>query len=180
MYYDRSDLLSAAGMWVRQRDGRWQAKFDKGGNFSNSRFEETEDLGEIKDRVLDVLSLARSRGTLSLKKSELKKHFGLVPMADFVTTRKRWLANGEFEIVLDRTNFGHTVGEVELQQEVPSGDWGEGPSEDFKRETMQDMDEQIVEFMKRYSWAFSLGEPVGKLTAYFKLMREKEGSANSN
>ncbi|KAK0723308.1 CYTH-like domain-containing protein [Lasiosphaeria miniovina] len=156
-YYDRSDVLSAAGAWVRNRDGKWQAKLRLGGDFKNSRFEELDD---ARDIAACVRRLAGIQGTEA-------DCFGLLPMATFSTRREAWVADSEFLIVLDSMDFGHEVGEVELQQVLG----GEPMSEVQKKATMEEMDNRIVAFMKRYSWAFAPGHPTGKLMAYFERMR---------
>ncbi|KAH6605545.1 hypothetical protein Trco_004698 [Trichoderma cornu-damae] len=67
-------------------------------------------------------------------------------------------------------DFGHLVGEVELQK-VLRGDNGSIPTEQQKQREMQAMDERIAAFMETYAWAFASGEPKGKLTAYFERAR---------
>lgn len=158
VYYDRSSLLSTAGVWVRQRNGEWEAKIKKGGDFINSRFEEVSDPGDISRCISDTI------GGPCLKHEQ----FGLGQIAAFVTTRKAWIADDEFQIVLDMTDFGHTVGEVELQQQGrPSAATGMSLEQE-KQEAMQKLDDKISRFMDRYAWAFCPGTPKGKLTAYFE------------
>ncbi|KAK3346026.1 CYTH-like domain-containing protein [Lasiosphaeria hispida] len=157
-YFDRHDALSAAGAWVRCRNGAWQAKIRRGGDLTNSRFEEVEDVGAIAGHVARVLGRAEGRD------------FGLRVMADFVTTREAWVADGEFVIVRDWMDFGHEVGEVELQEVV------EG-SEEEKGRRMEEMDCRIGRFMERYAWAFVVGKPKGKLVAYFEKLQRESGTA---
>ncbi|KAK0725002.1 CYTH-like domain-containing protein [Lasiosphaeris hirsuta] len=157
-YFDRDDALSAAGVWVRRRNGTWQAKIWRGGDRTNSRFEEVEDVGVIAGHVARILGHADGR------------NFGLLAMADFVTTRDQWLVDGEFWVVRDRMDFGHEVGEVELQEEV------EG-SEEEKGRKMEEMDRRIGAFMERHAWAFVVGKPKGKLVAYFEKKQRESGSA---
>lgn len=157
-YFDRAGRLAAAGMWVRQRNEQWEAKIKKGGDFQNSRFEELSDPSEIGRRVRDIIGCAG--GT--------RDFFGLDCVAKMQTTRKAWLADGRFTIVLDAMDFGHEVGEVELQMDVRSALTGRA-LEDYKQRSTQQMDEEIVAFMHRYRWAFAAGAPIGKLTAYFEL-----------
>ena len=159
-YYDRSSLLSSAGAWVRKRNGEWQAKIKQGGNFTNSRFEEICGARNISEHVRRITNLDGGESD----------NFGLHPIATFSTRRETWIADDEFHIVLDTMDFGHEVGEVELQQEVlPDAEEG-FLSQRRKQRVMQDMDERVSKFMKQYSWAFSQGRPKGKLTAYFERM----------
>ena len=183
-YDDDHGLLSSAGVWVRRRNGSWEAKVKKWGTYNNSRFEELSEVGEIAACVERVADLRRpvQEGKEKMNDGDcLISSLGLVVIADLVTTRETWIADGEFHIVRDRmVDFGHEVGEVELQRTLEGNSKSEGPgsaaaapSEEEKRAEMQRMDESITEFMRRYSWAFAKGPPVGKLTAYFEKIGKK-------
>ena len=76
-------------------------------------------------------------------------------MARFTTTRREWRADGRFGIVLDESDFGHRVGEVEVMSE-------EGGK----------AREEIDAFMERYGWFFGKGKPEGKLAAFLRLEAE--------
>lgn len=156
-YFDRAGLLAAAGVWVRLRNGQWEAKVRKGGDFQNSRFEELSDPRKIGKQVHTITGQVCSE----------REFFGLNRIANMCTTRRTWLADERFTIVLDTMDFGHEVGEVELQSEVHLADTGQA-LEDHKQRAMQQMDKEIVAFMERYRWAFAAGVPIGKLTAYFE------------
>lgn len=151
IYYDHSHLLSSSGIWVRQRNGNWQAKIRKGGDFKDSRFEETSDVNDIAKHVRELTGFAQPDSAF----------FGLSPTADITTYRKSWKADDKFKIVLDRTDFGHVVGEVELEKEVDIQD------RCHMNKVMTVMDHEIAQFMRRYAWAFTSGTPTGKLSAYF-------------
>jgi len=158
VYYDNSSgSLISAGIWVRQRNGFWEAKVKKGGDYTNSMFEELAGTELVRRCVVDVIG----------KEDREKDHFGLDAIATLSTVRQSWIADNEFKIVLDSMNFGHTVGEVELQEEVQFT--ATANLEQQKREKMKEMDKRIEVFMDRYSWAFHLGVPKGKLMAYFEL-----------
>lgn len=161
-YYDKSNTLSSAGAWIRNRDGEWQAKIKKGGDFNNSRFEELSSIGDIAAFVKRATGIDGGETI----------NFGLQPTATFSTTRETWVADDEFHVVLDTMDFGHQVGEIELQKSL-AGENGGAPTERQKQQEMQIMDGRIVAFMKTYAWAFSLGEPKGKLTAYFERLRSR-------
>lgn len=161
-YYDKSNILSSAGAWIRYRDGEWQAKIRKGGDFNNSRFEELGSIGDIAAYIKRKTGIDGGEAA----------NFGLQPTATFSTTRETWVADDEFHVVLDTMDFGHQVGEIELQKTL-AGKNGGAPTERQKQEEMQIMDDRIVAFMKTYAWAFSLGEPKGKLTAYFERLRSQ-------
>ncbi|EAT84184.1 thiamine-triphosphatase [Parastagonospora nodorum] len=159
VYYDQSSLLSSAGVWVRQRNGQWEAKIKMGGDFTNSKFEEITGHRDISRCVKEIIGG---------KCIEEGRQFGLVQTAAFVTTRKAWIADDEFQIVLDTTDFGHTVGEVELQQQVSLTREREMCLEQERQRILQKMDDRIAAFMTHYAWAFCPGAPKGKLTAYFE------------
>ncbi|KAL7899854.1 CYTH-like domain-containing protein [Trichoderma sp. SZMC 28014] len=161
-YYDKSSILSSAGIWIRNRDGEWQAKIRKGGNFNNSRFEELSSIEDIAAYI---------KRTTGIDGGQVA-NFGLQPIATFSTTRETWVVDDEFHVVLDTMDFGHQVGEIELQKTL-AGDNGSAPTEKRKEQEMQIMDDRIVDFMKTYAWAFSPGEPKGKLTAYFERQRSQ-------
>jgi thiamine-triphosphatase len=158
VYFDRSNMLSSAGVWVRKRNGQWQAKIRKGGDFTNSRFEELSDTHDISFHVSNLTGLPRRE----------QENFGLETIATISSKRTTWIANDEFRITSDLTDFGHTVGEVELQQLTSFDITSEIIIEQQKKRIMQEMDDRIVTFMQRYAWAFSSGKPKGKLTAYFE------------
>jgi thiamine-triphosphatase len=164
-YYDTStSKLSKAGTWVRRRNSLWEAKVRQGGDFVNSRFKEFSGAGAVAGHVRQITGMSTSPDDTPKAGEELAA-FGLVPVAGFTTTRETWLADEEFRIVRDSMDFGHEVGEVELLAMMEKV-----PSEHEKQARLQEMDERIAEFMRRYSWAFKEGTPVGKLTAYFELM----------
>ncbi|SPQ23846.1 aea923be-eb16-4998-bfb9-11f02ef90806 [Thermothielavioides terrestris] len=166
IYYDTpTRALAAAGAWVRRRDGAWQAKVRRGDYFVRSRFEELRGERDVGRCVAAVLGsgLGRRCGTNAAAaeeeeeyskgeggekvvgvEEEVVRDFGLGKLAEFVTTREAWLVDGEFKVVRDRMDFGHEVGEVELQVEVEGG-IGEGE----KAVLMEEMDRRIVAFMRR-------------------------------
>lgn len=151
VYYDSEARLSKAGTWLRQRDGKWQMKVRRGGNYTNSQFQELSDPDIIFAHVKSLTGLDSSPS----------KTFGLSHLASLTTFRQSWIADKEFKIVLDQTDFNHVVGEVELETDANVRDEIEA------QKVMQEMDNKIAEFLQRYSWAFSDGKPIGKLSAYF-------------
>lgn len=161
-YYDKSNLLSSSGAWIRKRDGKWEAKIKKGGTFTNSRFEELTHVDDISSYIKHATGIDEREA----------RNFGLDPIAIFSSTRETWIADDEFHVVLDTMDFGHQVGEVELQKALV-GDNGSEPTEQQKEVEMQVMDDRVIAFMKTYAWAFSLGQPKGKLTAYFERERRR-------
>ncbi|RAK74528.1 thiamine-triphosphatase [Aspergillus fijiensis CBS 313.89] len=159
-YYDSADFLSTRGVWVRRRNNTWQAKIRRGGDYSNSKFEELSTTAAISAHLAELTGGTRTDAT---------NQFGLTPMASFTTLRESWTADDDFTIVQDVTDFGHTVGEAELELRWDCRD--DRPRierERCKAAKMAEMDERITAFMRRYHWAFCVGSPKGKLTAYFE------------
>jgi thiamine-triphosphatase len=158
VYFDKGKQLSTAGIWVRQRNGRWEAKVRRGGDFINSKFEElanTEDIARCVNNIVGTTYTSEN-------------NFGLKRIATISTIRRAWSEVSDFKITLDTMDFGHTVGEVELRQKVTFSGTSQRSIEQAKEQKMQEMDERISSFMQQYSWAFRSGEPKGKLTAFFE------------
>jgi len=97
----------------------------KGGNFQDSRFKELSDPHEIGKQV---------RTTTGRVCSE-REFFGLDRIAAMCTTRRTWLADDRFTIALDAMDFGHEVGEVELQSKLHLAHTGQ-KLEDHKQRAM--------------------------------------------
>jgi len=158
-YDDPSRSLIKAGIWVRRRNGFWEAKVKRGGDFTNSKFEELSGPGLVQRCVQAVTG----------KEAREKDFFGLDAIATLSTVRQSWIADGEFKIVFDAMDFGHTVGEVELEEKFNFSATANASKEHQIQEKMTEMDERIGVFMNRYHWAFRPGAPKGKLMAYFEL-----------
>lgn len=182
-----------------QSTGKWQAKVRLGGNYTNSAFQELTDEDEI-------VALLNSH-TLSLGPDGGDGELLLLPQQDgqggaattssspsiwqvsarFVSHRDTFLVDDTFTVILDKTDFGHVVGEVELEKKVTvtvagskqgaagPGSGGEVEKQDEKVDglpvshVIAQMDQEIDDFMRRHEWAFPPGKPVGKLSAYFAL-----------
>ena len=171
---ERAKSLCASGIWVRVRDGVWQAKLNRGGSFTNSRFREvegTEAVGRVvRNFVEHGLDIRAAFGDKEAK-SELEMKEPLLDqlqkVAEFETTRERWRVDGSYEVVIDQTPFGWIGGEVEKVTAVERGDDETGIA---KR-----IDVEMEEFMDKFAWAFPVqGVVVGKMTAYFDWLKEKK------
>jgi len=156
-YYDHVDTLFSHGIWLRNRSGTWQAKIRCGGDMVNSQFKELSSVDDIR-----VLVERHSQCTGSEADA-----FGLTKFARFVTQRRSWTVDEGFEVVLDETDFGYTVGEVELQRDISGGEENVAG----ENEQAMEMDREIKRFMDRYRWAFPTGTPVGKLASYCAMKR---------
>lgn len=102
----------------------------------------------------EIQQLLEQRFGLSFPPSPSPPPSALQVLADLITYREAFRVDGEFEVVLDSTDFGHAVGEVEvLANDVPAAE------------------AKISRFVERYDEFFGGGggkeEPRGKLSAYF-------------
>jgi thiamine-triphosphatase len=165
IYFDREKTLSSHGIWVRRRNGHWQAKIRQEGDYANSQFEELSKPADI----------ARMIKNFNLDVRPASEDFGLKRIARYTTFREAWKVNNRFEVVLDTTDFNHCIGEVELEQAIEIDDDDES-SVAQKKAMAANMDREIEAFMKQHPWAFPSDKPVGKLSAYFS----KEGKAGSS
>lgn len=107
--------------------------------------------------------------------------------ARFVSHRDTFLVDDTFTVILDKTDFGHVVGEVELEKKVTvtvagskqgaAGPGSGGAVEEHEEKVnglpvshvIAQMDQEIDDFMRWHEWVFPPGKPVGKLSAYFAL-----------
>lgn len=117
------------------------------GDYQRSTFDELTDPTEISALIASQLPVHKIG--IGLPPQE---KFGLDVLARFVTTRQRYRADGRFAVVLDQTDFGHAVGEVELE----AADAAQAH-------------EAIDAFLARYAWFCQAGPVEGKLSAYFRL-----------
>lgn len=176
VYFDTPhETLGRAGVWLRRREWwctdpyrqQLEAKVRVSGDYTNSAFEEVTDVARIA-ALLDELVPGAEVVILDRDTGPEVRGGGMGEVASFETHRRKFLADGKFTIVLDTTDFGHVVGEVELEREVPAGVEGDGKEGGYnKAMVVAEMDREIDAFMKSYPWAFPPGEPVGKLSAYF-------------
>ncbi|KAE8357818.1 CYTH-like domain-containing protein [Aspergillus caelatus] len=141
-YFDRGNIFSNNGIWIRKREGAWELKRRVAGSFTRTAFEEINDYSRIQKIVGQFLP-----DTLEKKGDNL----GLDVICQFTTTRESFLADDKFSVMLDSTDFGHAVGEIELAHE-----------------NAQEAHRDIDVFMKKYAWFFDNSRPKGKLTAYFE------------
>lgn len=154
-YYDTNDVLFNSGLWVRKRchldavkpSGKsgnpvWEAKKAvPGSSFARSTFEETQDTSRILRMVAELRPHALGH----------EECFGLDELCQFTTNRQTFLVDEKFTVALDTTDFGHSVGEVEVMTE----DAEKGHAD-------------IDAVLKTYAWFFDNSKPKGKLSAYFE------------
>jgi thiamine-triphosphatase len=162
-YYDRNSLLFSKGVYIRRRNGHWEAKIRTGGDFINSAFKEIDGNNAVKEVIEQNLTV--SADGLSIE--EL-----LEPCAEFVTERESWIIDGRFKVDVDTTDFGHIVGEVELTRtlQCANDEYGEEEEKGLREK----MDQEIKAFMQSYPQAFPAGRPLGKLSTYFQRLGRTE------
>lgn len=151
------------GVYLRHRNGKWEAKVRVGGDFVNSAFKEVTDISAIS-AILNMylpgtgLAQAGPTGNQSVQ-----------PVAKFVTMRTKFVVDSRFTVVIDKTDFGHVVGEVELEHRIAKVETREDQNHD---KLVDMMEHEIDDFMKQYAWAFPPDRPLGKLSAYFSQSRK--------
>ncbi|OBT71264.1 hypothetical protein VF21_09931 [Pseudogymnoascus sp. 05NY08] len=158
IYYDRGGLLFSKGVYVRRRNGNWEAKIRTGGDFINSAFAEIDGNNAVNEIIKQNFSDFADGAAIE----EI-----LTPCAEFATDRESWMIDGKFKVDVDKTDFGHTVGEVELTRTLEYVN----EEEEKLKELKEKMDQEIKLFMQSYPQAFPVGRPVGKLSAYFQQAR---------
>ena len=178
VYFDHaSSSLIKKGIYIRLRDGQWEAKYGNSGNHLVSQFEETVS----SEKITDLVKMAVSG------KSEVSEieNFGLTPIADFTTKRLSLIADDRFTIALDDVDFGHMVGEIELVADLELRNNESRIAEIVNKENKKTaMGEEIQIFTDRYRWAFPTttpdGKPVeGKLRRYLELQHNQNGAGRS-
>lgn len=177
-YYDQADRLRGAGIWVRKRNERWEAKIKLGGDYIQSQFREIDTPGKIAALLKEHLFSSNVVGQTDASVPSELQPFGLTTFASFATTRQTWTASvddkTDVSIVIDTTDFGHRVGEVELQAPFVDQD---GPT--TQSETIQSMQATLDAFMAEHKMAFPSAECKGKLSAYFDWKRKAAESRDA-
>lgn len=162
-YYDKDNILDKHGIWVRNRSGLWEGKIRQGGDYINSQFREVQgekEVGSLIDRFIKGAGIVNGQP------------HGLTEIARFATTREAWLVNDRFTISIDESDFGHTVGEVDIVETI---DRGKSPySLESEAVVGEMLDEEIRQFMRLHEWAFPDTPATGKLSAYFAWKLNKE------
>ncbi|KAF3905293.1 Thiamine-triphosphatase [Orbilia brochopaga] len=144
-YYDtRSYDLDRNNIWARLRNGNWQIKRLISGTHEKAAYEEF-------DGYRSLVKIMHDLGLKEWKDMDAGK-LSLHKVADFRTERKSYIVNENFNVVLDSTDFGHSVGEVELK------------GEDYKQ-----CGKEIDELMAEHRWFFNITRPAkSKLAAYWQ------------
>ena len=112
-YYDTPTFsLTLADHWLRSRDGVWQLKSpppDRTDSLTTAQYLETES----QEGILEALGLLFGSCSSNMASiEELLRLQSLKVFAKFATDRKQFQF-GDFLVVLDETDFGFKVGEVE-------------------------------------------------------------------
>lgn len=174
VYFDLPDgHFFSKGIYVRKRDGIWEAKIRSGGDFLNSAFVEVEGLEGVREVVEGELGVLKKGGEEEEGSYDDKGLGGeivledvLNPCAEFVTERESWLIERKFKVDVDTTDFGHVVGEVELVKVIERN---MKAREDERKKLERGMQKEIKKLMERYPMAFPAGKAVGKLSAYIAM-----------
>ncbi|KAF8244929.1 hypothetical protein K440DRAFT_635539 [Wilcoxina mikolae CBS 423.85] len=146
-YFDSSKILASKGIWIRKRDQGWEAKVNIRDSFVKAAYNEITSVPEIRS----IVSRYVPGNTAECD------NFGLQVFCDFTTYRSNYVADEKFNVVLDTTDFGHDVGEVEIMAS-----------------DVEKAEKDIDQFFVRYPWFFQRGSPKGKITAYLELKKARE------
>jgi thiamine-triphosphatase len=138
IYYDRQGCLFAKGVYIRKRNGEWEAKSRTGGDFVNSALAEVHSSRAVRDTINQNLFVIGDGRVIE----EV-----LSPCAEFLTKRQSSMINGKFQVDVDTTNFGHRVGEVELTRDL--GGIATEPKE-VEEHFREEMDTEISDFMQMH------------------------------
>ncbi|KAI0555840.1 hypothetical protein F4679DRAFT_520039 [Xylaria curta] len=155
---------------------QWNAKLRLGGNFSDTQFVEFDGKKKVSDEVLRITRMRTKLESLRV-------------VSDLLTRRLSWkvtqLENGsapsaKMTIVLDevteaeassdgsnKSGFIHTIGEVELFEELVTEDKDNAGHEAHRKEVATQRMDELIEFMLVNPGLFTTTpKPIGKLTAY--------------
>jgi len=113
-YYDTYEhALIKEDHWLRQRNGDWELKYPVGidGHSQGSTvYHETTCIEEIMTRLRPILKIEEGCSHLQ---SLIEKTY-LKPFAQLETKRKCYSREDKVNIVIDATDWGHSVGEIEI------------------------------------------------------------------
>ncbi|KAF1963146.1 hypothetical protein CC80DRAFT_588607 [Byssothecium circinans] len=175
-YFDHaSGALMRRGVYLRSRDGVWEVKVRRGGGYVDSCFEESREEGRVWGVVGEVLREEGVReevddgGKGKGDDGRTSERWECGCVADIRTVRESWDVDG-FRVVVDRMGFGHVVGEVEVEVEVEVGGDGDGNEAEDVEKVMQG---RIERFMGEHPDVFPRGGVEGKLSAYFRMEKER-------
>lgn len=113
-YYDSKDYaLILSDYWLRKRNGQWELKLpvNPGDISSVTKYREVTHEDQILSLVVDKLTIMESLRFGSLE--SLVDEQELETFAEFITERKSY-GLPECTVVLDTTDFGVQVGEIEV------------------------------------------------------------------
>ncbi|XP_067949060.1 thiamine-triphosphatase-like [Watersipora subatra] len=110
-----SNCLVLSDMWLRRRNGNYELKYPPQNKMGSDvdQYQETADKCLIEQLVFKQLahSLSNSKMPKSLEE--------LVPFMELTTYRKEYRLGDNISIVLDETNYGYNIGEVEVISLTP-------------------------------------------------------------
>uniref|UniRef100_A0A8C4QIP3 Thiamine triphosphatase n=1 Tax=Eptatretus burgeri TaxID=7764 RepID=A0A8C4QIP3_EPTBU len=123
-YVDNTDwTLTLRNHWLRRRDRRWELKCplavsaaadvppDTEFDILTQRYLEVFTEPEIISKVSDLMEID---GSSLCSVNDLLLQAGLLEFAKFTTERQCFKLPAEVTVVLDRTDFGWSVGELEI------------------------------------------------------------------
>ncbi|KAI1386386.1 uncharacterized protein F4822DRAFT_431257 [Hypoxylon trugodes] len=162
-----------------QDEGQWNAKSRLAGHYNNSQFVELDGKAKVSQEVLRITEMRTKLEDLQI-------------VSDLLTNRSIWevkeLMDGvapsaNMTIVLDAVTeaeaktsedgsdghdvFNHTIGEVELFEEVITEDMENQEHKAHRKEIAAQRMKELEQFISAHPDLFSTNpKPIGKLTAY--------------
>ncbi len=146
-YFDTDSFqLTLADHWLRRRDGKWELKVPLSDHSKQNKSETYTKYLEFNDEQkiianLSAILLTYANDTVEVNVADdqgidtnLEKwlkmlNLNLEPFAEYTTKRKTFSMNGGILIVLDETNFGFSVGEVEVMSRHSGEDVSEAEAQ---------------------------------------------------
>ena len=138
-YFDTDSFhLTLVDRWLRRRDGKWELKAPLSepskqniATTCTKYLEITDEHGILEHLSAILLTSANEllshcsellQTEVDLSLDEWLRRHNLKPFAEFTTHRKSYSMDGDVSIELDETNFGSSVGEIEMMTGLSGSD----------------------------------------------------------
>ncbi len=163
---DRSSFaLTTRDIWLRKRQEIWECKIPVKIASKMDSYHELENHTEIYKYISRIVGVSSNVAVASAKEFEnFLENSNISPFATICTTRRKYLVNNKFTVDLDSTDFGHSVGEIELMV--------------HNKEQIIEAEKQIIALCEQHSWFFDTkNHTMGKLLMYIKTFNPQQYQA---
>jgi len=145
-YDDAKHSLTLADYWLRKRNGKFELKLPANPSAQNAEYvaRRYTELTDEKD-ILKALELDGDDITKAIANN-------YQPIAELATTRHSY-KNGQFRIDIDRTNFGYSIGEIEMLVKGPTH--------------TKTAERELENYLHQHNIAYSHGH-IGKVAHYIQ------------